>query len=225
MDGTYETTDIETREPPQTWNAWRDMTLVFRTSLLMCIHANSQHTLLAITKQELDSFYDWLEGPEFGNHPTHRVPLTKLRAAEREAWRRICLKVHERMSLRSALEAVRRDYLFWTPILMGDPGAGFSATGEPRGKGKGSRWGRGKGRGGKPAKSRGKSKGQETWQRPQGKAKGKWAKQDSWNREFCWAYNKGSCRGGCNRSHRCCKTLRSGWPCNGRHPAVSCKGS
>ena len=211
--------------------------MVFRTSLLMCVAANSQHSNLDISKGELDSFYDWLEGPEFGNHPTHRVPLGRLRSAEREAWRKICLKVHERTGLSQALEEVRKDYLFWTPILMGDPGAGQSATGEPRGKGKGSKW---KGKGGKPHRVKGKEKGPpvwtgarqswqsgsgQSWQANQGgKGKGRWARSDG-NREYCWAWNKGSCRGNCNRLHRCCKTLRSGYPCNAKHMATACRNS
>ena len=86
LDGTYKLRDEETRESPQTWNAWRERTQVFRTSLLRCIAANRQRHKLDITKEELDAFYDWLEGPELGSHPVHRVPLVRLRTAEREAW-------------------------------------------------------------------------------------------------------------------------------------------
>ena len=223
-DGTYKVSDAEVREPPQTWNAWKEMTQVFRTSLLMSIAANSQHRNLDINKEELDAFYDWLEGPEFGNHPTHRVPLARLRSAEREAWRKICLKVHEKVSLRDAIEKVRTDYLFWTPLLLGGLEAGSSATGEPKGKGKGK-----KGSGAhQRAKSKGKGRGAtSSWTQPKGKGKGKsrWASKDQAGKEYCWYFNKGSCRGNCNRVHRCCKVLRSGWTCNNRHPANSCTNS
>ena len=226
LDGTYEVSDAEVREPPQTWNTWKEQMHVFRTSLLMCVAACSQHRNLDIDKTDLDSFYDWLEGPEFGSHPTHRVPLTRLRSAEREAWRRICVKVHERTPLREALQQVRSDYLFWTPILMSTQEAGLSATGETKGKGKkrsASRMSQGK----DWSKGKGKKKGfpdqtQRPTQRPKGKGKGKLASKDASGKEYCWAWNRGSCNGGCNRLHRCAKILSSGWTCNARHPALGC---
>ena len=33
---------------------------------------------LDIDKTQLDSFYEWLEGPDFGNHPQHKVPLARV---------------------------------------------------------------------------------------------------------------------------------------------------
>ena len=222
-DGTYEVTDSESREPPQTWNAWKEQTLVFRTSLLMCTAASSQHGNIQISKDELDSFYDFLEGPEFGSHPSYRVPLTRLRSTEREAWRRICLKVHERTPLTQALKEVRADYLFWTPLLMADSGAGFTATGE--GKGKGKR-GKGDGKGKRSPWTPPRRRSRSDRQPPQPKAKGKgrqtWVKSDSTGKEYCWAYNRGWCQGSCNRLHRCCHKLQSGQACHGKHPASGC---
>ena len=113
------------------------MTQILRVSLLMCTAANSQRSKLEITKAELDSFYEWLEGPEFGSHPTHRIPLHRLKTAEREVWRKICLKVHEKTTLRAALQEVRGDHLFWTPLLL----AHQDTSSQPYtvGKGKGKR--------------------------------------------------------------------------------------
>ena len=77
------------------------------------------------------------------------------------------------------------------------------------------------------SKGKGKKKGfpdqtQRPTQRPKGKGKGKLASKDASGKEYCWAWNRGSCNGGCNRLHRCAKILSSGWTCNARHPALGC---
>ena len=226
-DGTYEVVDTEIKEPPATWNLWKEQTQIFRTSLLMCIASNSQHANLEIDKTELDAFYDWLEGTEFASHPIFRVPLARVRSAEREAWRKICLKIHERIPLREALTAVRSDYLFWTPLLMAEMGAGHSATQDVKGKGKWKakqrpRWPTSPPRG---AKGKGRDGGKASSNKPKGKGKGAWSGKDAGGRQYCWAYNQGKCQGKCNRVHRCCMTLKSGYACNSRHAAMACTRS
>ena len=191
----------------------------------MCVAANSQHANLDIDKTTLDSFYEWLEGPEFGNHPQHKVPLARLRAAEREAWRKICLKVHERVPLSKALQEVRTDYLFWTPILMGED-TGNKMPNQAQGASTRSQTPKGKGKGKKNGEIV-KGKGKSMW-RPKGKGKrsnNSWAKSDSAGREYCWKWNQGNCRGNCNRIHRCCAIKPNGWTCNGKHPAHACTSS
>ena len=127
------------------------------------------------------------------------------------------------MPLKTALQEVRTDYLFWTPVLMGEDTGNKVPTQSPGGS---TRSQIPKGKGKKKGKSV-KGKGKNTW-RPKGKGKrsgNSWAKTDTAGREYCWKYNQGACRGFCNRIHKCCVIKSNGWTCNGKHPAHSCTSS
>ena len=236
-DGSYAYVDQESREPPATWAQWREMTQIFRTSLLMCTAGASQHSHLQIDKETLDDFYNFVEGPDVGQNPQKPLSLARLRWAERECWKRISIKMHERVTLVAAIQAIKVDFFFWTHVLHGkDPETQTSPRQqEPRG-GKG-KWGTGNRPSGKGAQSaqpprsvpwqskrqpEPASKPQKTHTK-QGTQQGKWEPRNSAGVQYCWNYNKGSCTSGtCNRVHRCCVKLGSGYTCNGKHPAKDC---
>ena len=223
-DGSYVTEDTETREPPHTWMQWKEMTKIFQTTLLMCTAGNPQHANIQITREQLDEFYDFLEGDRMAQNPAHRIPLQTLRKAEREVWRRVCLALHNKESLPNALRRIQGDWIFWTPFING------SHTGQERPQGSQKGKGRGKDRRQKkpvpdtagwekPSQSQkgaGRGKGSE---RPK---RNTWLRKDTAGKEYCFAYNSKGCSGDCNRLHRCCRRLANGSACNGKHKAQDC---
>ena len=48
---------------------WMAVSKVWRTSLLMCIYANSQHAHLQVNKQVIDDLYAHLEGDQIARNP------------------------------------------------------------------------------------------------------------------------------------------------------------
>ena len=70
--------------------------MVFRNTLLTCTGAFPQFNQFDATKDDLDSWYDWT------------TP-----SCLRKAWREIHNLVYKGETLKSALEAVKKDYLCW----------------------------------------------------------------------------------------------------------------
>ena len=56
----------EERAAPTTRRQLERLHLVFRNTLLMCLAAFPQFPQFNLTKEDLDSFYDWFYGPELG---------------------------------------------------------------------------------------------------------------------------------------------------------------
>eukprot|EP00971_Amphidinium_carterae_P226410 4491014-Amphidinium_carterae.1 len=105
--------DLEYEEdPPSSWEAWRSRLSVWRTSLLMCLVSHPHHIHLQLELDVLDRFYTFLDGPEIAR----RVPPPSLQVmmrAERTAWRKISIYLHEGSSLTEAIGKIQTDTLFW----------------------------------------------------------------------------------------------------------------
>ena len=124
--------------------------MVFRTTTLMGIYANPTQTKLHITKAKLDKFYEFIYGTDLaGRSPP--PPLAIMMYAERLAWRKISLLVHEDISLSDAIDEIRQNTLFWQHEVgdkckwnkPSDEGGGwgngnsYRERNRPKGKGKG----------------------------------------------------------------------------------------
>jgi len=241
----------EQRYEPRDVEQWKKQMLIFRNTLLMTIWAHPEQSNLHLEKPELDSFYDFLYGPDIlQTGPTLRVIMY----AERNAWREIARQVAAGVALKTALLSAQNNSLFWQRQIYAQPGTPASTrpTYQPKGWSKGKKGSRPKGRWQKgrfattnswkptqPGTYQPKGTG-KTWG-GKGKpatAKGKGGKNKptyptrAWNpntmatvsptgQQYCRDYVNGSCAGGCSRSHNCPITP-SGQPCNQRHPASQC---
>eukprot|EP00435_Cladocopium_sp_Y103_P069921 s192_g34.t1 len=113
LDGWEGQEEEEIRANPTTRRQLERMHMVFRTTLLMCLASVPQFGNLALTKRELDDWYDWFYGEDIaGRHPAPSEAI--LLYAERNAWCRIHDLVHGGESLSQALKTIRQDLLFWT---------------------------------------------------------------------------------------------------------------
>lgn len=79
---------------------------MFRNTLLMCAAASPQFPQFNLTKEDLDSFYDWFYGPEMGGRRP-APPEQTLFMAERNAWREVHELMHSGMFLKEALEKMK----------------------------------------------------------------------------------------------------------------------
>ena len=222
----------EERQQPQNRRQLERTHQVFQTSLLMCLFAFPQFQQFNITKQDLDSFYSWFQGPAMSSRDP-MPPVYVLLQAERNAWREILRLMYEGQDLKTALHHVKSDLLFWQrevyeKIQGRVPPRGFtrSQKGSQKGNGKRpfeqrltvssyvertntfpkggkpSRKGKGKG------KDKGKNKGKQQW--PQN-----WASTNPKGVAFCKNYHlTGTCQGQCGRSHNCPVMKKDGWICN-----------
>ena len=66
VDGWEKEEEEEERAAPTTRRQLERLHLVFRNTLLMCLAAFPQFPQFNLTKEDLDSFYDWFYGPELG---------------------------------------------------------------------------------------------------------------------------------------------------------------
>jgi hypothetical protein len=111
-DGVVHEYEEEERQDPITLEQWRRQMLVFRNTLLMCTWAFPQFAHFDLTKETLDDFYDFLMGPAIATR-TPAPSLAVIMISERKAWREIVLKMHKGDTLKSALQAIKSDSLFW----------------------------------------------------------------------------------------------------------------
>eukprot|EP00971_Amphidinium_carterae_P263829 5234385-Amphidinium_carterae.1 len=203
-------------EPPASWEAWRQRLLVWRTSLLMSLVSHPHHAHLQIEMSDLEKLYGFLDGPEI----SRRSPAPSLHVmmrAERAAWRRISILLHEGQNLPSAIQQIRTDSLFWvrevyehirTPSSSMQPIPPTKRQRMPTPQlaspGKGS--------------SKGKSK-----QKPL-LDMSRWGTHDSSGLEICRNYHFGICKvpEKCRRSHLCPILKPDGTTCSGHHTAVTC---
>jgi hypothetical protein len=102
----------EERQYPQNRRQLERMHQVFQTSLLMCLFAFPQFQQFNIGKQDMDSWYSWFHGPAMASRDP-APPVYVLIQAERNAWREILRLMYEGQDLKTAMQAVKSDLLFW----------------------------------------------------------------------------------------------------------------
>ena len=244
-DGTVAEQDEEQIEEPVTRQHWTYTLEKNTVTILMAIWSNPQHANLQVSREEIDDFYIFLDGPDIGSRkPPPSIDV--LMRAERAAWRKIATLVHGGLTLKEALVKIQNEALFWTrevyetipkeevrdqqPSGWGQPRIGSSWESQVGGKGK-SKWNQ---------KANGKGKHTPPWFEPPRAQQfsappppvlldvgprpidpSKWCDKDPTNKEYCRNYQHGRCRGGCRRSHRCPLRLRSNMPCNADHRSTS----
>ena len=113
VDGWDREDEVEERGEPKTRHQLERMHAVFRNTLLMCVLSFPQFGQFDITREDLESWYEWFYGEDIGGRfppPEDHV----LAIAERNAWRKIHEQMHEGSTLKAAMLSVRQDTLFWT---------------------------------------------------------------------------------------------------------------
>ena len=161
VDGWEKEEEEEERAAPTTRRQLERLHLVFRNTLLMCLAAFPQFPQFNLTKEDLDSFYDWFYGPELG---AVGLPLRSRRCS----WQReVHESMHGGMYLKEALDKVQNNSLFWMrevyERVISERAKGKSKKGkdkkgswgypirqplwEKKGKGHGDKGGKGKGKG------------------------------------------------------------------------------
>ena len=243
LDGWEGHEEEEVRSNPTTRRQLERMHMVFRTTLLMCTASAPQFANLCITKEELDSWYEWFYGEDIaGRSPPPSEAI--LLYAESNAWRKIHDMVHGGTTLSEALRTIKLDLLFWTREVyervnkqtvktIQTKGKGKTKVttrqatapwqpqwmkprkGEPKGKGttKGTPGGRGK-----TTKGKSKTPGKPDWP-------SHWAIKNPKNVPYCRDFHLyKSCTGQCGRSHNCPVRV-DGWTCDaapGTHSTSEC---
>ena len=220
--------EVEERGEPKTRHQLERMHAVFRNTLLMCVLSFPQFGQFDITREDLESWYEWFYGEDIGGRfppPEDHV----LAIAERNAWRKIHEKMHEGNTLKAAMLSVRQDTLFWTrevyekikTFSRGRPPTRTSMDYAPPQKGKNKSKGKGKSRG-KPGN---KGKGKPPQQNNQASRGGnKQAATDPKGNQFCKNWMRGRCPGNCGRTHKCNLILATGRICLGDHLPQDCPG-
>ena len=171
----------------------------------MCLAAFPQFLQFNLTKEDLDSFYDWFYGPELGGRPS--PPEQTLLMAERNAWREVHESMHGGMYLKEALDKVQNNSLFWMREVYERVISERAKGKSKKGKDKKGSWGypirqplwekKGKGHGDKGGKGKGKGKSRVSdWP-------SNWAFKNPKGVPFCRDYFiKKTCQGQCGRSHK-----------------------
>ncbi|CAE8624621.1 unnamed protein product [Polarella glacialis] len=127
--------DQEERKSPYSKEQWESVLTVFQTNLLMCVWAFPNNRLFDLEKSDMDSFYKFLLGDEIAK----RSPAPELKVlmhAERAAWRKVALHTHEGLSLKTSLDKVRSNSLFWTREVYEKVESGPKGKGKDKGKAK-----------------------------------------------------------------------------------------
>ena len=112
VDGWEKEEEEEGRAAPTTRRQLERLHLVFRNTLLMCIAAFPQFPQFDLTKEDMDSFYDWFYGPTVAGRRPSPSDQTLL-YAERNAWREMHELMHSGLTLKQAMTKVKEDSLFW----------------------------------------------------------------------------------------------------------------
>eukprot|EP00971_Amphidinium_carterae_P166976 3309072-Amphidinium_carterae.1 len=89
-------------DPPSSWETWRSRLQVWRTSLLMCLVAHPHHLHLQLEMDVLDRFYSFIDGPEISKR-SPPPSLAVMMRAERSAWRRVSIALHDGSSLMESI--------------------------------------------------------------------------------------------------------------------------
>ena len=218
VDG-WDKEEEEERAHPTTRRQLERLHLVFRNTLLMCMAAFPQFPQFDLTKEDMDSFYDWFYGPTVAGRRPPPSDQTLL-YAERNAWREMHELMHSGLTLKQAMTKVKEDSLFWMREVY-ERVIQQHAKGKEKGPGKSK-----KGKWGPPIR-------QPYWEKPSGKGKSKdkgkgkgakskssdwpshWAFKNPKGVPFCRDYHlKNQCQGQCGRSHNCPVMNSQGWVCN-----------
>ena len=219
---------MEERGEPKTRHQLERMHAVFRNTLLMCVLSFPQFGQFDITREDLESWYEWFYGEDIGGRfppPEDHV----LAIAERNAWWKIHEQMHEGSTLKAAMLSVRQDTLFWTrevyekirTFSRGRPQTRSSMDYAPPQKGKNKSKGKGKSRGKPGSKGKGKPP-QPNNQASRGS--NKQAATDPKGNQFCNNWMRGRCPGNCGRTHKCNLILATGRICLGDHLPQDCPG-
>ena len=219
VDGWEKEEEEEERAAPTTRRQLEQLHLVFRNTLLMCLAAFPQFPQFNLTKEDLDSFYDWFYGPELGGRRPS-PPEQTLLMAERNAWREVHESMHGGMYFKEALEKVQNNSLFWMREVYERVISERAKGKSKKGKDKKGSWGypirqplwekKGKGHGDKGGKGKGKGKSKPSdWP-------SNWAFKNPKGVPFCRDFFiKKTCQGQCGRSHNCPVVNSEGGVCNG----------
>eukprot|EP00434_Breviolum_minutum_P041685 symbB.v1.2.037085.t1/scaffold5381.1/size27835/3 len=218
VDGWEKEEEEEERAAPTTRRQLERLHLIFRNTLLMCLAAFPQFPQFNLTKEDLDSFYDWFYGPELGGRRPS-PPEQTLLMAERNAWREVHELMHGGMYLKEALDKVQNNSLFWMREVYERVISERAKGKSKKGKDKKGSWAypirqpqwekKGKGYGDKGGKGKGKAKSKPSdWP-------SNWAFKNPKGVPFCRDYFiKKTCQGQCGRSHNCPVVNSEGWVCN-----------
>eukprot|EP00434_Breviolum_minutum_P001097 symbB.v1.2.000961.t1/scaffold39.1/size394969/5 len=230
VDGWEKEEEEEERAAPTTRRQLERLHLVFRNTLLMCLAAFPQFPQFNLTKEDLDSFYDWFYGPELGGR-LPSPPEQTLLMAERNAWREVHESMHGGMYLKEALDKVQNNSLFWMREVYERVISERAKGKSKKGKDKKGSWGypirqplwekKGKGHGDKGGKGKGKGKSRPSdWP-------SNWAFKNPKGVPFCRDYFiKKTCQGQCGRSHNCPVVNSEGQRAQARElPSQGLKGS
>ncbi|CAE8656124.1 unnamed protein product [Polarella glacialis] len=103
--------DQEERKNPYSKEQWESVLVVFQINLLMCVWAFPNNRLFDLEKSDLDAF-KFILGDEIAKR-LPAPPLHVLMYAERTAWRKIAFLTHDGLSLKTALNRIMANSLFW----------------------------------------------------------------------------------------------------------------
>ena len=202
--------------------------------------------LFDLEKSDMDSFYKFLLGDEIAK----RSPAPELKVlmhAERAAWRKVALHMHEGLSLKTSLDKVMSNGLFWTREVYEKVESGPKGKGKDKGKAKAAwlakngkqEWypnyeavkeeGKGKGKGKAKAEAAAAARARSRTPTPGpaaaggGKWPAVWAEANAQGQQFCKNFHLRSCAIKCGRSHNCPVYKTDGTVCNdGRHHPTKC---
>ncbi|CAE8593290.1 unnamed protein product, partial [Polarella glacialis] len=195
----------------------------------------SKEQLFDLEKSDMDSFYKFLLGDEIAKRSP--APELKVRMhAERAAWRKVALHMHEGLFFKTSLDKVMSNSLFWTREVYEKVESG------PKGKGKAKaawlakngkqEWypnyeavkedvkGKGKGKGKAKAEAAAAARARSRTPTPGpaaaggGKWPAEWAEANAKGQQFCKNFHLRSCAIKCGRSHNCPVYKTDGAACN-----------
>ncbi|CAE8588429.1 unnamed protein product, partial [Polarella glacialis] len=234
--------DQEERKSPYSKEQWESVLTVFQTNLLMCVWAFPNNRLFDLEKSDMDAFYKFLLGDEIAK----RSPAPELKVlmhAERAAWRKVALHMHEGLSLKTSLDKVMSNSIFWTREVYEKGESGPKGKGKDKGKAKAAwlakngkqEWypnyeavkeeGKGKGKGTAKAEAAAAARARSRTPTPGpaaaggGKWPAEWAEATAKGQQFCKNFHLRSCAIKCGRSHNCPVYKTDGTVCNGGRKA------
>ncbi|CAE8628957.1 unnamed protein product, partial [Polarella glacialis] len=188
----------EERKSPYSKEQWESVLTVFQTNLLMCVWAFPNNRLFDLEKSDMDSFYKFL----LGDGIAKRSPAPELKVlmfAERAAWRKIALHMHEGLSLKTSLDKVMANSLFWTREVYEKIESGPKVKEDLKGKGKG----KATAEAAAAARARSHTPTPGPAAAGGGKWPAEWADANAKGQQFCKNFHLRTCAIKCGRSHNC----------------------
>ncbi|CAE8582263.1 unnamed protein product [Polarella glacialis] len=191
--------DQEERKSPYSKEQWESVLTVFQANLLMCVWAFPNNRLFDLEKSDMDSFYKFLLGDEIAKRPP-APELKVLMHAERAAWRKVALHMHEGLSLKTSLDKVMSNSLFWTREVYEKQKwyPNYEAVKEDV---------KGKGKAKAEAAAAARARSRTPTPGPAAAGGGKWpaerAEANAKGQQFCRNFHLRSCAIKCGRSRNC----------------------